>query len=172
MAPDPADGLYRLLERLGISYERYDHEAVSTCDEAERAVPAGLGAAHTKNLFLRDHKGRRHWLLVTLCAKQVDLRAFGERVAGERVSFASPERLAKYLGVTPGSVTILGLMNDGERAVELLVDEDVWAMDRWQAHPLTNTATLILQRADIERFLAETGHTARAVSVPSRAGDG
>jgi Ala-tRNA(Pro) deacylase len=168
MAPDSSAPAYAYLAALGIEYQRFDHEPVFTCDEAEKAVPAGLGAAHTKNLFLRDGKGRRHWLLVTLCAKQVDLRAFGERVVGERVSFASAERLAKYLGVTPGSVTILGLMNDGERAVELLVDDEVWAMDRWQAHPLVNTATLVMARSDIERFLDATGHQPRVVSVPAR----
>lgn len=168
----PAENVASLcaaLDRLGIAYDRYDHQPVFTCDEAERAMPAGLGSAHTKNLFLRDHKGRRHWLLVTLCEKQVDLRAFGERVAGERVSFASAERLEKYLGVTPGSVTILGLVNDRDRAVELLVDADVWAFDRWQAHPLTNTATLVIPREGVERFLEMTGHRPRIVDVPTRA---
>lgn len=169
MSVDPAERAAGYLAELGIGYQRFDHAAVFTCDEAERAVPAGLGAAHTKNLFLRDSKGRRHWLLVTLCAKQVDLRALGERVMGDRVSFASPERLAKYLGVTPGSVTILGLLNDADRAVELLIDEDVWAMDRWQAHPLVNTATLIIAKPDVERFFAATGHTPKVVGVPVRA---
>lgn len=168
MSVEGPEAVYAMLDRFGIEYQRYDHEPVFTCDEADRAMPAGLGSAHTKNLFLRDHKGRRHWLLVTLCEKQVDLRAFGERVAGERVSFASAERLGKYLGVTPGSVTILGLMNDRERAVELLVDADVWAFDRWQAHPLVNTATLVIPRAGVERFLEETGHRPRVVEVPSR----
>src|SRR3954465_10832965 len=108
--------IYSLLDTLGITYERYDHAAVFTCDEANAAVP-NHAAVQTKNLFLRDKRGRRHVLLVTTCEKAVDIKRFADQISADRLSFGSAERLAKYLGVTPGSVTVLGLMNDASGAV-------------------------------------------------------
>jgi Ala-tRNA(Pro) deacylase len=154
-----------LLATLGITTERYEHPAVYTCEEAERAVP-DTGAVHTKNLFMRDKRGRRHILLVTTCAKSVNLRAFAEQAKADNLSFASADRLSRHLGVTPGSVTLLGLANDASHAVELFVDEDVWQAHRIQAHPLVNTATLVLSHDDVVRFLEHTGHTARVVRIP------
>jgi len=166
--PDVA-GLLARLDQFGIRYQRYDHPAVYTCDEAEHTVPAEVAAAHTKNLFLRDQKGRRHWLVVVDCAKQVDLKALAPLIGADKLGLASPERLVRFLGVAPGSVTVLGLINDRDRAVELIVDRAVWDADRWLAHPLVNTATLILDRSGVEAFLAATGHSPRVVAVPSRA---
>jgi Ala-tRNA(Pro) deacylase len=154
-----------LLAALGITFERYDHVAVYTCEEAERAVP-DTGAVHTKNLFLRDKRGRRHILLVTTCAKSVNLRAFADQAKVDNLSFASAERLSRYLGLTPGSVTLLGLATDTSHAVELYVDEDVWQAHRIHAHPLVNTATLVLEHDDVVRFLEHTGHTPRVVRIP------
>jgi Ala-tRNA(Pro) deacylase len=156
--------LFETLAELGISYERYDHAAVFTCDEADAAVP-NHAAVQTKNLFLRDKRGRRHILLITNCEKAVDIKAFADQVDADRLSFGSPERMMKYLGVAPGSVTVLGLINDPGNAVELYVDADVWAADAWRCHPLVNTATLVLSRADIERFLDHTGHRPRVVRL-------
>lgn len=166
------ESVVRLLDTLaglGVSYTRFDHPAVFTCDEADTAVPATVGGAHTKNLFLRDSKGRRHWLLVTDCAKQVDLRALAPGLGADRLSLASPDRLARYLGLTPGSVTVFGLVNDSAHEVELAVDRTVWEAAAWRCHPLINTATLVVARPDIERFLAATGHRPKVVEVPARA---
>lgn len=168
MTTDTVASLLAQLDRIGIRYHRIDHPPVFTCDEADRAVPQGLGGAHTKNLFLRDAKGRRHWLLVTLCAKAVDLAALGHEIGSGKLGFASPERLSRFLGVTPGSVTVLGLINDTDHAVELLVDHDVWTASAWRCHPLINTATLVVERDSIERFLATTGHTPRIIEVKER----
>jgi Ala-tRNA(Pro) deacylase len=140
---------------------------VYTCEEADRAVPP-TGAAHTKNLFLRDKKGVRHWLLVTLCEKPVDLARVAQRIGADRLSLGSSERLQKHLGVTPGSVTILALINDPQHDVALLVDDEVWRADAVQAHPLVNTATLVISQADIRRFLAATGHEPRVINVARR----
>jgi Ala-tRNA(Pro) deacylase len=159
--------IYSVLERHGIAYRRYDHDAVYTCEEADRAVPP-TGAAHTKNLFLRDKKGVRHWLLVTLCEKPVDLARVAQRIGADRLSLGSSERLQKHLGVTPGSVTILALINDPQHDVALLVDDEVWRADAVQAHPLVNTATLVISQADIRRFLAATGHEPRVINVARR----
>lgn len=159
--------IYGLLDTNGIAYTRHDHAAVFTCDEADRAMPA-TGAAHTKNLFLRDKKGQRHWLLVTLCEKAVDLRRVAERIGADRLSLGSAERLEKYLRVTPGSVTLLALANDPRHEVAVLIDEDVWRAAKVQAHPLINTATLVISQADLRRFLTVTGHEPRVIPVESR----
>jgi Ala-tRNA(Pro) deacylase len=163
--------LLALLDELKISYDRYDHAPVRTCEQAEVEVP-NVDAVQTKNLFLRDKRGRRHLLLVTSCTKSVDLKAFGEQAGMDHISFASPERLAKYIGVEPGSVTVLGLFVDSERAVELFVDSDVWHTQRWRCHPMVNSATLVLTRQAIELFLARTGHTPTVLSLAARGASG
>jgi Ala-tRNA(Pro) deacylase len=158
--------IYALLDTLGIRYDRFDHAPVFTCEEADAAVP-NHAAVQTKNLFLRDKRGRRHILLVTSCEKSINIKRFADQVDADHLSFGSPERLAKYLGVTPGSVTVLGLMNDTEHGVELCVDADVWRTPAWRCHPLINSVTLVLTRQDVERFLAYTGHTPRVLDLPS-----
>jgi Ala-tRNA(Pro) deacylase len=156
------------LTARGIPFTRHDHDAVFTCEDVERAVPAEAPGVQTKNLFLRDHRGRRHWLLVTTCAKAVDLKATAPRIGADNLSLGSPDRLTKYLGLTPGAVTVLGLVNDPAHEVELIVDREVWDAEAWRCHPLVNTATLVLARADVERFLATTGHVPRVIDVPAR----
>ena len=156
--------LYAVLDELGIGYTKYEHEAVHTCDAALAAVP-DKSSIQTKNLFLRDKPGRRHFLLVTSCAKEVDIKKFAESIDAGRLSFGSPERLERHLGVTPGSVTVLGLISDPSHAVELYVDADVWHSEKWNCHPLTNTATLVIAKPDIEKFLAHTGHAPRVVRL-------
>jgi Ala-tRNA(Pro) deacylase len=156
------------LEKHGIGFVRHDHPPVDTCEEELRHVPES-GAARTKNLFMRDRRGRRHLLLVTLCSKSVSIADFAETAGADRLSFASPERLMTHLGVEPGAVTLLGLVNDASHAVELFVDTDVWAAPSIHAHPLRNDATLVLSHDDVVRFLAATGHQPRIVSVRSQA---
>ncbi len=159
--------LYQTLDQLGIQFTKYEHEPVFTCEAALAAVPDAR-SVQTKNLFLRDKPGRRHFLLVTSCEKAVDIKAFAEKIGAGHLSFGSPERLQKHLGLTPGSVTVLGLLNDPSHAVELYVDADVWKHEWWNCHPLINTATLVLSRASIEAFLARTGHTPRVVTLDAR----
>jgi Ala-tRNA(Pro) deacylase len=163
----PQTDIYAVLAELGIAYTRYDHEPVHTCEAALAAVP-DPSSVQTKNLFLRDKPGRRHFLLVTTCEKAVDIKKFADAIGAGHLSFGSPERLDRHLGLTPGSVTVLGLINDPTRAVELYVDEDVWRRERWNCHPLINTATLVIARPDIERFLARTGHTPHVVPLEER----
>jgi Ala-tRNA(Pro) deacylase len=159
--------IYALLDSLNIRYERYDHAPVFTCEEADAAVP-NHAAVQTKNLFLRDKRGRRHILLVTSCEKSVDVKRFADQIDADHLSFGSAERLAKHLGVPPGSVTVLGLMNDTTTAVELCVDADVWRAPAWRCHPLINDITLVIARTDIEKFLAHTGHTPRVLTLEER----
>ena len=95
----------------------------------------------------------------------VSIADFAETSGADRLSFASPERLMRYLGVEPGSVTLLGLVNDADHAVEVYVDTEVWSAPSIHAHPLRNDATLVLSHEDVVRFMAATGHKPRIVSV-------
>jgi Ala-tRNA(Pro) deacylase len=156
----------RFLREHGIAAARHEHPAVMTVEESERLVPK-LPGAKTKNLFLRDRKGQRHFLVTVPHDVPVDLGALGDALGVGRLSFASPERLLKHLGLTPGAVSLLGLVNDDAGAVEFVVDRSLWSADAVQAHPLVNTATMVVAHADLERFLAATGHAPRVIDVPA-----
>lgn len=159
--------LNELLLELGIECERVEHPPVYTCEEAEELVPE-LPGAHTKNLFVRDGKGRRHFLVVVDWEKQVDLRGLARVLGVSKLGMASAERLQRYLRVEPGAVTLLGVINDEAGAVEVVVDTEVWGAEVLQCHPLVNTATLAIGRKDVERLLRTTGHGPRIVDVPAR----
>jgi len=159
--------IYRFLDQHHIAYQRVDHAPVYTCEEAEAMVPT-LSGAHTKNLFVRDGKGRRHFLIVVGWEKQVDLKALGGVLAVKKLGMASPERLQRYLGVDPGAVTVLGVLNDAGRQVEVLFDAAVWQAEALQCHPLVNTATLSISREGIACFLEQLGQPYRVLDVPAR----
>lgn len=167
MTPDELCGW---LAGHGIAFERFDHPPVFTCEEADRLVPAAAQAVQTKNLFLRNKKGDRHWLLVTDCRKPVDLKALGPVIGAEHLSLGSPDRLQRHLGLTPGSVTIFGLLNDPAHAVSLVIDEEIDGLPGWRCHPMINSATLVVPRAGVARFLELTGHQAVVIRVPERQG--
>ena len=143
---------FNFLEANQIAYSRHDHPAVYTVEEADRLVPE-LAAAKTKNLFLRDDKGRRHFLVVLPGHKQVDLKTLKDRMGIKRISFGSPQRLQKHLGIEPGAVSVLALYNDKALAVELFVDQELWTSESFQCHPLVNTATLEITRENLIRLL-------------------
>ena len=154
------------LTSLSIPFERVEHAPVFTCDEAYAAMP-GHDSVQTKNIFLRDKRGRRHQQLVPTCEKTVDVKKFADQSDADRLSFASPERMMNYLGVEPGSVTVLGLIHDTENAVEVYIDRDVWNAPLWRCHPLVNTATLVIQRQGIAHFFERTGHKPRVIDLPT-----
>ena len=154
-----------LIERR-ISLPRHEHPAVMTVEESDRLVPK-LPGIKTKNLFLRDKKGQRHFLVTAPHDKAVRLDALGELLGAGRLSFASPERLQKHLGLLPGAVSLLGLVNDSSGAVEFVIDRSLWEADAVHAHPLVNTATMVVPHADLERFLAATGHPPRVIELPA-----
>jgi Ala-tRNA(Pro) deacylase len=159
--------IFEFLTKHGIVYERHDHPPVFTCEEAERLVPPVAGAK-TKNLFLRDKKGRRHFLILVGYDKTVDLRGMASVLGLNRLTLASPERLRKYLGVDPGAVTILGVANDAEGGVEVIIDEDLWSSEAFRCHPLVNTSTLVISKEGLERFLDVTGHQPRIIEIPGQ----
>jgi Ala-tRNA(Pro) deacylase len=154
------------LRRHGITAARHEHVAVMTVEESEQLVPP-LPGAKTKNLFLRDKKGARHFLVTVPAAQTVDLNALGAVLGVGRLGFASAERLHKHLAITPGSVSLLALANDAAGAVEFVIDRSLWEADAVHAHPLTNTATVILMHGDLEVFLRATKHVPRVIDVPA-----
>jgi len=156
--------LLRFLDDQGIPYRRIEHPAVFTCEEAERYRPK-QAAISTKNLFLSD-RDERHFLIMTACEKRLDLKALGNSIQAARLHFGSEDDLAERLGVTRGAVTVLSLVNDALGKVELIVDQEVWQGEAFLCHPLVNTATLILSKADLERFIEITGHSIRVVRMP------
>lgn len=159
--------LDEFLAHHAIEAERHEHPAVMTVEESERLVPR-LPGAKTKNLFLRDKKGARHVLVTVPHDLSVDLKELGITLGADRLGFASADRLMKYLGITPGSVSLLGLVNDTGHAVEFVIDRRLWEAEAVHAHPLVNTATMVIPHAQLERFLAATGHPPRVVDIPER----
>jgi Ala-tRNA(Pro) deacylase len=159
--------IYDVLESNGIEYERVDHPPVYTCDDVRRLVP-GLPGAETKNLFLRDSKGRRHFLVTVGPDKRVDLKGLASELGVGGLRMASAQRLMEHLGVEAGAVTLLALINDADGAVEMLFDEELWNEEAFQCHPLVNTSTLILSKRALKAFFTAVEHEPRILAVPSR----
>jgi Ala-tRNA(Pro) deacylase len=158
--------LKAFLARHGIELTQHEHPAVMTVEESLRLVPP-LPGAKTKNLFLRDKKGLRHFLVTVRHDLAVDLDALAGLLGAGKLGFASQERLVKYLGITPGSVSLLALVNDTACAVEFIIDRALWEAEAVQAHPLVNSATMVVPHAKLERFLAATGHSPRVLEFGS-----
>jgi len=161
---DPAPPVYAALDALGISYDRYEHPAVFTAEDASKYWNP-IPGTQCKNLFLRNKKGDRHYLVVVEISKRVDLKDLVKVVGDDRLSFGSPERLMEHLGLTPGSVSPFGLINDARGTVRVLIDADLKGADRLIFHPNINTASVVVSWADLERFLATRSNTVRIVSL-------
>ena len=127
-----------------------------------------MPGAGTKNLFLRDDKASRFFLVSVSHEKRVSLKDLGKILGAKKLSFGSPEMLKQYLGVEPGSVTLLGLIHDADHRVEVIIDQELWNAQQIQCHPLVNTATLILPHQGIEKFLKQTDHKPIVLAVPER----
>ena len=152
------------LHALGIGFDRHEHPPVATVAEAEIHW-AGIDATHCKNLFLRNQKGDRHYLVVVPHAKRVDLRQLADQIGDGKLSFGSPERLMKSLGLAPGSVSPFGLLNDPAHKVRVFLDVDLKGAARLSFHPNDNTATLVLSGPDFERFLEHVGHAFNFIAI-------
>lgn len=156
--------LFQKLDSLGIAHRTVEHPPVFTVDEA-KALRGALPGAHIKNLFLRNKK-EEMWLVVALEDRVLDLKRLGEVLGAGRLSFGSPERLRRHLGVEPGSVTPLALANDEGHRVRLALDRGVVEAGPVNAHPLVNTMTTSLSTPDLLRFLAATGHAPHWLDFP------
>jgi len=162
------NSLDEFLHRHAIEAARVEHPAVMTAAEAAQHVPEMPGAK-AKNLFLREVRGERFLLVVVPYAKRVDIAGLARALGTTKLTFASAEELMELLGITPGAVSLLALVNDRARRVSLVIDAVTWDADGLQCHPLVNTATLSLGRAAVRRFLEATGHEPRVLEVPARA---
>jgi Ala-tRNA(Pro) deacylase len=160
--PDPAGQVYATLDALGIAYEVHQHPPVFTAEEAAQHWN-GIVGAKVKNLFLRNKKGDRHYLVMLDIGKQADLRQLVRVIGDDRLSFGSAERLMTHLGVTPGSVSPFGLIHDAGRAVRVIIDEDLRRAERLILHPNINTASVAIGAADFERFLETRGNVVKWV---------
>lgn len=170
--PSDADGreekemrVYDLLDRLGIEYFRVDHAPAMTMDACEK-IDDALGISVCKNLFLCNRQKTLFYLLMLPGDKVFRTKQLSEQIGSARLSFADAEHMEKYLDITPGSVSVMGLMNDKTNAVRLLVDEDLLREEYLGCHPCVNTSSLRLKTEDVfGAFLKSVGHGMTAVRL-------
>ena len=156
---------YDFLDKLGIAYQRTDHERADNM-EACNAIDLVLGVIICKNLFLCNRQGTVFYLLMMPGDKKFKTKELSAQINSARLSFATPENMLKYLDIEPGAVSIMGLMNDCEHAVNLLIDEDVLDDEYLGCHPCVCTSSLKLKTKDvIDIFLPATGHTYSTVHL-------
>ena len=150
--------VYDLLERLDVSFERVDHDAVGTI-EGCAAIEKLLDIEICKNLFLRNSKGDQYYLLMLPGGKHLVTKDLAKKIGSTRLSFGTPEKMEEYLDITPGSVSVLGLMNDHENNIQLLVDNDIKKWEYFGCHPCINTSSLKIKTADLfSKILPAVGH--------------
>ena len=157
--------VYDLLDALGVAYQRIDHEAAMTM-EACAAIDEALDAVICKNLLLCNRQQTDFYLLMIPGDKQFKTSALSKQIGSSRLSFASAEHMERLLDITPGSVSVLGLMNDREKQVRLLIDEDVLKGEYFGCHPCINTSSLRLRTDDLmNRILPAIDHMPRLVTL-------
>lgn len=156
--------VYEALTRLGIAWTRHEHPPVFTVEEAQEHW-AAIRATHCKNLFLRNKKGTAHYLLIVESRKRVDIGALTTLLNEDRLSFASPDRLAARLGLSPGAVSPFGLLHSAAKDVRVAIDADLREAEEVAFHPNVNTATIVLRWADFERFLQDRGNIIRYLQM-------
>ena len=156
---------YDFLDELGIAYQRTDHEPADNM-EACNAIDVVLGVIICKNLFLCNRQKTRFYLLMMPGDKKFKTKELSAQINSSRLSFADAEDMLKYLDIEPGAVSIMGLMNDKEHVIQLLIDEDVIADEYLGCHPCVCTSSLKMKTADvIEKFLPATGHGYQTVHL-------
>ena len=160
MTEDKENKVYEVLKSLDIQFEVHQHPPVYTVEEAEEHW-GDVKGTHCKNLFVRNKKGNRHYLVILDSSKRADLKELNRQLGEDRLSFASPERMNRYLGLEPGAVSPFGLINDSGKEVQVVVDKDLRTADWVSFHPNVNTATLTLSFKDFERYLEWCGNFLR-----------
>lgn len=158
------EDIYKILKYLNIEYVEHNHPAVFTCEEAQK-YRKGIEGESFKNLFLRNKKGNKHFLLVTFANKQIDLKRISEMMKEKNLSFASSERLFKYLKLTPGSVSPFGLINDKKREVKVILDKEITKEKIFNFHPNINTATFQISNEDFKKFLKWCGNEVLEIEI-------
>ena len=157
---------YDLLDALGIAYERVDHEEANTMEACAAVDEVLAPAVICKNLFLCNTQKTKFYLLMIKNDKKFKTKEISKQINSSRLSFAPPEYMEKYLDITPGSASVMGLMNDKENEVTLLVDEDVLKAEYFGCHPCINTSSMRLKTADVfGTFLEAVHHTYLTVKL-------
>ncbi len=156
---------YDFLDRLGIEYQRTDHERADNM-EACNEIDAVLGVIICKNLFLCNRQKTKFYLLMMPGDKKFKTKELSKQINSARLSFANPDAMLQYLDIEPGAVSVMGLMNDQDHAVQLLIDEDILKDEYLGCHPCVCTSSMKLKTKDIvEKFLPATGHTFQTVHL-------
>lgn len=152
------------LEELNISYQLIEHDPVYTIEEMEN-----IGIENTdyivKNLFLRDGKGKKHYLVVADKNQRVDLKTLQEKIDSTKLSFASEERLLKYLKLSKGAVSPFGVLNDEDGHVEVILDKNLVGRSHIGVHPNDNSATVVLSYEDLEKIIKASGNEIRVINL-------
>jgi len=157
--------VYDLLDKLGVSYQRIDHEAANTM-EACAAIDEALNATICKNLLLCNRQCTDFYLLMIPGDKVFKTSVLSKQIGSSRLSFAAPEYMEQFLDITPGSVSVMGLMNDHENHVQLLIDEDILKGEYFGCHPCINTSSLRLRTDDLmNKIIPAMGHEPRMVTI-------
>ena len=155
-----------VLKKLEINYELVNHKAVYTIEDMNNLNNEIFkGAEICKNLFLRDQKGKRHFLVVLCSGKKADMTKIQEQALSTRLSFASSERLMKYLKLEPGHVSPMGLINDEEKKVEVLIDKDLKNKLLLAVHPNTNEASILITYEDLMKFIKAMGNDYEFIEI-------
>ncbi len=165
--PTTPEQLLARLEQLGIQTQTVHHQPVFTVEQA-KAHRGQLAGGHSKNLFVRNKKGAM-WLVVLQEDRQIDLKALGRRIGAGHLSFGSPQRLMRTLGVIPGAVTPFGVINDRDDEVRVVLDQQVLRYDQVHFHPLDNAMTTAIAPADLLRFFEACGHRPEVVDFSAPA---
>jgi len=151
---DPS--VYKVLQELDIKADYYEHPPAPTVEEASKYW-AGINSTHCKNIFLRNHKGDRHYLVILEYRCIVNIHQLEKLLKQGKLTFASPQRMMKYLGLEPGSVSPFGLIHDTENHVHLFLDKNLQKAERLSFHPNLNTASLIIKYNDFIKYLEWKG---------------
>lgn len=149
--------VYKILNELEINYTRFEHKPVYTVEEVNE-LDLNIPGMGLKNLFLRNKKGNQHYLVIIEENKRVDLKELSTKIGANALSFASPQRLEKYLDLTPGAVTPFGLINDQDKNVKVILDKSIKLANKVGFHPNVNTATIVINYIDFQKYLDWTGN--------------
>lgn len=151
------EDIYKVLKEIGISFKEHKHPPVYTCEEAEKYYE-NISGGKSKNLLLRNKKGNKFYLIISESSKRTDLKNLAVFLNENKLSFASESQLMQYLGLTSGAVSPFGLINDKNKEIIVVIDEDLWKYDKLHYHPNTNAATLEISKDDFDKFLKHCGN--------------
>ncbi len=159
--------LYKRLDELQILFEYYEHPPAPTIEIAIKYWK-NINASHCKNLFFRNHKGDKHYLVIIEHNRNLDIHSLEKILKQGKISFASEQRMKKYLGVSPGSVSPFGLINDTNKEVHLFIDENLKTRKHLSFHPNINTASLVISNENFKKFIKSCGNSFEFIDLTEK----